>query len=45
MKWEIMSTADLFILANQIASTLNESPKRKTAKIINFQLWQMKVSL
>ena len=42
MEWEIMSTLDLVNLANQLTCTLDESPKRKTAKILNIQLQQIK---
>lgn len=35
-------TIDLVNLANQLAHTLNEPPKSKTAKVLNFQFWQMK---
>ena len=41
---ETTSTPDLVNLANQLAHTLDESPKRKTSKILNFQLWKMKFS-
>lgn len=42
MEQETMSTPDFVNLANQVAGTLDEAPKRKTAKI-NFQRWQFKV--
>lgn len=42
MEQETMSTPDFVNLANQVAGTLDEAPKRKTAKI-NFQHWQIKV--
>ena len=43
VEWETMSTPDLVNLANQLTRTLDESSKRKTAKILNFQLQLMKV--
>ena len=42
MEWEMMSIPGLVNLPNQFAHTLNESPKRKTTKILNFQLQQIK---
>lgn len=44
MKWETMSTLNVY-LTNQLAHTLDKAPKRKTTKILNFQLWQMKVAI
>ena len=37
IEWETMSTPDLINLANQLSHTLDESPKRKTAKIPKLQ--------
>ena len=36
MEWEIRSIPDLVNLANQLTHTLDESPKRKTAKVLIF---------
>lgn len=45
MEWETMSILDLVNLANQLACTLDEPLERKTNKILNFQLWEMKVPI
>ena len=42
VEWETMSTPVLVNLANQLSHTLDESSKRKTAKIFNLQLQQIK---
>lgn len=42
MESETMFTSDLVNLASQLPLTLDEPPKRKTAKILNLQLQQMK---
>ena len=42
MEWEIVSTPYLVNLANQLSHTVHESPKRKTAKILQLQFQQMK---
>ena len=44
MEWETMSPSDLVNLENQLSHTLDESPERKTAKILNLHLQQMKAS-
>lgn len=38
----MVSTPDLVNLTNQLSHTLDESPKRKTAKILNRKLQQIK---
>lgn len=38
MEWKSISTPDLVNLANQRSRIPDESPKRKTAKILNLQL-------
>ena len=43
MECKIISTPDLVNLANQRSHTLHDSPIRKTAKIHNLQLQQLKV--
>ena len=43
MEWETTSTPDLVNLTNQLALTLNESPKRENINILNLQLQQMKI--
>ena len=40
IKWETVCTPDLVNLANQLTQTLDKSPMRKTAKILNLQLQQ-----
>lgn len=42
MEWETTSTPYVVNLANQLFHTLEESPKRKTTKILNLQLQQIK---
>ena len=42
IEWETMSTPDLVNLTNQLSCTLDELPTRKTTKMINLQLQQMK---
>ena len=38
MEWKIMSTPDVVHLVNQLFPTLDESPKKKNAKILHLQL-------
>lgn len=40
-----VSTTDFVNLANQLACSVNESPERKTAKMLSFQVLPMKVAL
>ena len=42
MERQSMSTPDLVNLTNQLSHTADESPPRKTTKMLNFQLQQMK---
>lgn len=44
MEWETMPTPGLGNLVSQLSHTLEESPKRKTNKILNLQIQQMKSS-
>lgn len=42
IEWETMSTLKWVILTNQLCLTQDESLKRKTTRILNFQLQQSK---
>lgn len=41
MEWETMSSPDLVNLVNELTCTLGDRTKRKTTKVLKFQLQQM----
>lgn len=45
IKWKVVCTAELVHLANQLFHTLDESPQRKSAKILNIQVQEINSSL
>ena len=44
MEWETMSSPDLINLVNELTCTLGDQTKRKTTKVLNFQLQQMEAA-
>ena len=44
IKWKIVCTAELVHLVNQLFHTLDESPQRKPAKILNIEVQEINSS-